>query len=109
MNRATAERLVKQLGEVRVDRGATAPEAATAARKAAELRARYGLSDPPRAKPPPPGGRAPAPRPAPPVGFPWVGGLRSAWNFDVQTGAASDNVKVHRYDGPGSWRIEIFD
>lgn len=110
MNRSDAERLVRKLRAVTVDRGATVPEARVAAEKAAALTARYHLTDPPpvdrdhmRQR------RRPA-RPAPAAGFTgWMGGVPGpgSWSFDVKTGKGSGNVKVHRYHNPSNWRIEI--
>lgn len=106
MNRVEAARLVEKLRVVTTDRGATIPEARVAAEKAAVLVARYKLIDAP--SPPPPRSR-PQTRAAPAAGFPgWVGGQTArVWAFDMKTGRGSNNVKVHRYDNPSNWRIEI--
>jgi hypothetical protein len=115
MDRSEAVRRVRLLAEVRVDRGATANEAAVARRKAQQLIERYGLSDPevrvraqppPRARPyqPPPRPHQPPKTTARPF---WREPEFAAWMFDVSTGAHSDNVTVHHYRDRSNWRIEI--
>lgn len=105
MDRTGAERRIRALEELRVDRGATPAEARTAAAKAAELRRRFGVRDEPRRQATPrPSPRRRQSRPRSPFMPPPI---RTDWAFNVQTGKAEGAVKVHRYDGPGSWRIEI--
>jgi len=117
MNRADAQRLVDRLREVREDRGATANEAAVAARKAASLVDRFQLNQPPprhRQAPagPPPRRRA-RPRPVPVDEVLRMSDLVFArafvpdWEFDPRTGKGSDNVRVVRYQDHANWRIEV--
>lgn len=96
MDRATAARLVCKLDEMTVARGATGPEAREAAKKAAGLRARFGL-----------GARETRPRVAAGPQRVWRAAKPNEWEFDVRTGRASTNVKVHRYNSPVDWHIEI--
>jgi hypothetical protein len=101
-----ARRLVDRLREVRTDRGATPAEAATAARKAASLTARFGLTTPlPQTK------RMPPQRPwtrrrTPAPSFVFVAPMATWW-FDPATGKGSDNVEVKDYRNRANWRIEV--
>jgi Protein of unknown function (DUF2786) len=104
----SARRLVDRLREIRTDRGATPAEAATAARKAASLTARFGLDTrpPPQTKRVPPRSRTRRPRRTPAPSFVFVAPLPNWW-FDPNTGASSDNVEIKRYANRANWRIEV--
>ena len=100
MNRTDAVRLVGKLREVRVDRGATAAEAASAAAKAERLVRRFDLNRRESHPPPPRAPRRQRVYHAPPQG-------PADWEFNAKTGEHSENVKVHRWNGLGDWHIEI--
>lgn len=98
MDRVTAVRLVCKLRALTEDRGATPAEARLAAEKAARLEVRFGLkAHESRVRAAPKRERVWT---APSSGFP-------VWSFDIRTGRASENVKVHRYNSARDWKIEI--
>jgi hypothetical protein len=105
LDRARAARLVEKLEAVTVARGATAGEARSAAAKADGLRRRFDLHAAPKSKPP---RRRSEPRGGTPFTRVWVVPEDDApWDFNVQTGEASSNVRVKHYSNPGNWSIEI--
>jgi len=99
MERADAIRLIPKLRALAdPKRGGTPSERAVAAAKAERLARRFGIQEHETYRRPAPrsrGFRAPAQGPA------------QGWAFDPNTGEASENVKVHRYDSRSSWKIEI--
>lgn len=120
MDRAKAQRLLEKLEAVTEARGATAGEARSAAAKARGLRQRFDLHAAPKSESR--RRRSGSQRGAPfsrvrvvdDFGSVWQpGGPISGfdppqeWDFNVQTGEASSNVKVKHHNGPGDWSIEI--
>jgi hypothetical protein len=98
MDRNAAIRLVGKL-EALADpkRGGTEAECAVARAKADALIKRFNLNRRETACPPPPRPRR------------FTASRRGgAWEFDIRTGAASSNVKVHRHNSVRDWKIEIF-
>lgn len=110
MTKAQAQRRVSKLEALAADRAAQPGEKATAARKASELRVRYGLDREPR-----PRTRLrprPTPRPTPgPVQFRVVYIDPSLVNifehFDLQTGQSDGEVKVHYHRDRHNWKVEL--
>ena len=113
MNRAQAAERIRKL-EALGDpgRGGTKAEQQIARAKARELRSKFRIVDPvegvarTRAAP----GR-PASHPqwvAPTTGAAW-GFVIPEFEFDMETGQASDNVEVHHHRGRGNWKITIHD
>lgn len=99
MDRDDALRLVEKLDTLAdPTRGGTDAERAVAKRKAMSLRARFGLRSGERVRHTPPPRRFTASASGETVS--------AVWN--VQTGEHSSNVKVHHYESPRSWKIEIF-
>jgi hypothetical protein len=92
VNREQAAKRLAALKAMTVDRGCTPAEARMAAAKAKGLAERFG---PPRANPP---RRPPAPSVTNSVNY---------WWFDLNTGRASDGVKVKSYRDKANWKIEI--
>ena len=102
MDRATAARRIRKLEAVADPaRGATQGERTVASRKAAELRQRFGIHET-RQRPRPQ--RRPPRRP---FTAPVHGPATAPWEFNVQTGEKSPNVRVVHHSSPGNWKIEI--
>lgn len=97
MNRDAAIRRIAKL-EALADptRGGTDAERALASSKAASLRAKFSVSATETARP----------RSRSRV-FRTSRRGDTSWSFDVSTGAASANVRVERWNGPGDWKIEV--
>lgn len=105
MRREDAARLVPKLRALAADKAATPGEARLAREKADALVARYNLGVEEVRRSAPRRGRRRRARPAPPAD--WAFWSIPNWDFDLQTGRASKNVKVHHYHDSRNWKIEI--